>query len=1349
MQYKKDEIYSLKITGTMITNDSHYYLIENEGIKYRVKMLKFQHKLPVPAEVKCIVYGYDADETPLFAQHRGEISRKLYTVGSTYPFTVQQRPGYQSGHRNIYYGYDTNGIRVFIQVGLGKELTIGRNVRCTVKHINPDGVLVAVPVNQEMDDGTNFLTIEQLMHNIHTEQLPSCICLETLNINPAGDPKVQQMLKQYDNHEGEWLLTFLNILLAKREERIENKDWEGVCELIHYQLLITEWILEDSLFLTFYSSSVVQSIREKGEREISACEAIRKAIELIRNNTVDDFLKQIFTKIRISGYLSDRNRKTELFTALFRLDDTLVDKNMFTLTEFCQYIASNTSDVESSALTSVTELIRKIIEKNRQVPDASPIKVMHLLAVYLLLCHNRDTHLSLYRVMLYRYAALVSPPSIGILTDKAYDVLTRANQFYRPEFDWNDVVQFKPEAFINKLRSFMTDVSDDKDKLIAQHITQGGRILLRNGTFGLYAGCNPGALLPEHQKVTEMMSVFDGRISIYAKKDIKPKASEVQNVFALKNFWETLSRQLSARVVTSTPKASEKVLPSEGMRVRITLQTFNPRFPLMMFAEVTEPGYEGSGALLVNEVTRSHIRSLEGIFYEGDTFEATVVKVGPNGRLTFSILRELFEFVTATVKYGNRVYAKLIWISKGNGVWICEEGYTLFTPGAVPYPNVGTVALLEVRDINDAGYINAAYIESTDKNIDENEALAKLISEYIDFCSPQTEKEEEEGNFGQVFTDEDVMMTEEQLSLPLMCELPWLLVVTAYAEKLLVKRYNLLGTARLLAEMLNDSALKEYLSLQMNYEENIYSFATHNGQTRWTHFSHIDDAAVSRYPSLRSKKELLQIISLFHTHNFDPELAVGIATTKDENKEHIVRLVLGHTLLLNSLPAKALIPLRNELLQRIGAGEFVSPDEQTSSSPVAAESKEDIPSIGRENDRVEFKSSIVYPAGRTIPDMKQQSEVILRTIAGFLNASGGTLYIGVSDAGTVIGLKEDYNYMACDSDAYERFIRQRIITTLGKDINSIIKIGFPRYGNRETCCITVPCYGKLIELKGVIWQRQGNSTVILDGNALTKQQKRKNNTLQAELSQIAEKEMELISENLLQTGEAQTAVAAAFAASLEKKKKKAKAGLRKTMIQTSLIRPNPYTEEGEHDVQIAAYLSLLDNGGYLLKDAPAHIDNAILTLAISVKEIGGALLLCYENGYVNRVPLKILLQKKRDYIYKNGVNKDSHLIFASIENGEPYVLVHTVRQKNEYLKMFPVNRIKQNMDLALKGTPLFSYDFGKVIAWEVIPEMESEKLQKLYNNNPAHQGYSITSEAISKETELLQVMGWKLGTSDI
>lgn len=1343
MQYEKDVIYTLKVTGTMITNDCHYYLIENEGIKYKVKMLRFQQKLPVPDVVKCIVYAYDADDTPLFVQHKGDIAHQLYAIGGTYPFVVHQKPSNQSGHRNGYYGYDMNGIRTLIQVETGKELTIGRNVRCVVKHINPEGSLIVVPADQELNYETNFITFGQLMKNIHIETPPACILPETLRTQSPADIKIHQMLKHYDNKEGEWLFAFLNVLLTKREEKINDKDWDGVNELISFQLRITEWMLEDSLFLTFYSTSVVQSLREKGEREIHTCEAIQKAIELIRTDAVDDFLKHIFKKIRTSGYLSDRVRKTELLTALFSLNDTLFDKNMFTLTEFCQYVACNSSPAESSTLLSVSELIRKIIDKNRKSYDASPAKITHLLAIYLLLCHNREVNtLPIYRIILYRYASLASPASAKILINKAYDILTQDNQSYRPEFTWDDVVNFKAEAFIAKLCSFAAVALDDKNKLVAQHITESGRALLRDGAFTFYIGCTPGTLLPEHLKVTKMVSVFDDRISIFAKKDIKPKSNEAQNIFALRSFWEELYGELSRHLPSSSKKTSPKALPTEGMRVRITLKPYNSRYPQMIFAEVSEPGFGGNGALMASEVTRAFIQNMDGIFYEGDTLEATVIKVGANDRLTFSITRELFEFVTESVRYGHRIHAKLIRISKGAGIWICQDGYTIFTPGISPHPEIGTVALLEVRSINDAGYINAAFIEKSDEEINEMEALAKLISDYIEYCSPQDEvPEKEEGNFGEVFAEEDEMMSGEQLALPLLHELPWLLAVEASGENSLVKRYNLLGTACLIARMVKNKLMSEYLSLLMNYEENIYSFATFTGPTRWINFSRLDNDAIERFPSLRPKKELIQILSLFYTHTFDPTLAVSIATTKDQNKEHIVRLVLAHTLLHQTLPENELIPLRNELLQRIGAAEYVTIIEHSAGSTAATEQQQELPTLGRESDKVEFKSSVVYPAGRTVPDMKQQSDIILRTITGFLNAAGGTLFIGVSNAGTIIGLKEDYTYMACDSDAYERFIRQRIIATLGKDINGIIKIDFPRYGNREICRVDVPCYGKLVELNGVIWQRQGNSTILLDGNALSKQQKRKNDTLQAELNQIAEKNVELVSESLLQTGEVQTAFAAAFAASLEKKKKK-KGGSksRKDVLQTSALRLGAY--EKKEDEEVVTYLSLLDSGGYVLEDHASNMDNAILTLAIHKDEEGGSLLLCYENAYVNRVPLKILLRKRRDYVYKNGVNKESKLIFASIEKGEPSILVRTARQKNEYLKMFPLAKIKENMDLALKGTPLFSYDFGKAIAWEVVPEAESEKLQKLYNDNPAHQGYTTTAEAVLKERELLRIMGW-------
>lgn len=1339
MRYDKDVIYKLKVTGTIKINGNQYYFVENGGVKYRVKMFEFQQNLPIPDEVKCIVCGYDADDTPLFIQHRGEIARKLYTVGNTYSFVVRSKPNEQIDHGIFSIGCDINGVPVFIQSGMRQELPIGRNVRCTVKSINPEGNVYVVPISCGKDADMNFLTFDELLSKLHIEAMPLCIQLETLRSESAREPKIQQILKQYDNREGEWLLSFMDFLLVAREMMIEKKDWPGVCELISYQRRITEWVLEDSLFLTFYSSSAVLSLREKWEHEMFVSEVILKAIELIQTNAVDGFLEHTFAKIQTSGYLFDRRRKVELVIALFRLDDTQVDKNLTALIEFCRYVACGNFTEKAGDIVPVSDLVKEIIDKSRITGESSPIKILRLLAVYLLLSYTHGTvhMIQVCRISLYRYASLASPDVAGALVNKAYNILTHTDQSYCPEFTWEDVIFFKLEQFIAKLHLSTTSGGD---KLVAQHITEeGSRILMHNGGLALYIGCNPTLLPADYYRIAEILSVFGGRIHIYSDKDIKPKSNEWQQIPVLKRLWEELYERLSRQLVSSVNIPRIKELPPVGMRLKISLRSFNSRYPLMMLADVVEPDYEGTGALMANGVTRVHLESMERLFSGGDTFEATVLKVEQNNRLRFGINRELFEFAIGTVKFGQRVCAKLFWVSKGTCVWICTEGYTLFSPDPTPAPEIGTVALLEVRDINDAGYINAAYIEEMDESVEEVEALAKLVGEYINFCSPQDLSEEEENNSGPAFNEKDATLAGELLPLPLIHELAWLLAVASFSEKSLSVRYNLLGTARLLTRMIDDSNFDEYLSLLMDYEENIYSFAADKGQVRWSPTSSIDDKAVARFPSLKAKKELLRILGMFHNHTYDSELAVNIATTKDRNKEHVIRLVLAHSLLFHILPETALLPLRNELLQCIGVGEFVVPD-IPSKLHVVPEQKEELLCLGRESDSLEFKSSIVYPAGRTAPGMKQQSEIILRTIAGFLNASGGSLYIGVSNEGIVTGLKNDYCYMQCNSDGYERFIRQRIIATMGKDVNSIVKMEFPRYGSREICHIVIPCYGKLIELEGVIWQRQGNSTVLLDGNALAKQQKRKNVILQREIKQLSEKNLELVSESLQKVGGMQTAVAAAFAASLEKKKKRGAEKPIKNVINTSLIRLN--TLEGGADKDVATYLSLFDSGGYMLEDEYSNADNVILTLAVRKEEAGGRLLLCYENGFVNRVPLKILLQKKRNYVYKNGMNKDSRLIFATIENGEVGILVRTIRQKNEYLKMFPISKVKMNMDLTLKGTPLFSYDFGKAIAWEVVPEMESDKLQKLYNENLSHQGYLYASEAINKEKELLRTMGW-------
>ncbi|MEN8240122.1 MAG: RNA-binding domain-containing protein [Actinomycetota bacterium] len=72
--------------------------------------------------------------------------------------------------------------------------------------------------------------------------------------------------------------------------------------------------------------------------------------------------------------------------------------------------------------------------------------------------------------------------------------------------------------------------------------------------------------------------------------------------------------------------------------------------------------------------------------------------------------------------------------------------------------------------------------------------------------------------------------------------------------------------------------------------------------------------------------------------------------------------------------------------------------------------------------------------------------VIAKTVAGFLNADGGVLVIGVDDDGNALGLDGDLSLMkAPDHDRYELWLTDFLDTTLGSPALAFISVSFDAY----------------------------------------------------------------------------------------------------------------------------------------------------------------------------------------------------------------------------------------------------------------------------------------------------------------
>jgi hypothetical protein len=105
---------------------------------------------------------------------------------------------------------------------------------------------------------------------------------------------------------------------------------------------------------------------------------------------------------------------------------------------------------------------------------------------------------------------------------------------------------------------------------------------------------------------------------------------------------------------------------------------------------------------------------------------------------------------------------------------------------------------------------------------------------------------------------------------------------------------------------------------------------------------------------------------------------------------------------------------------------------------------------------LEFKSTFRWDMEQSRTN-RQLEGVVLKSLAGFLNSKhGGTLLIGVSDDGGIIGLENDYQTLKKQNqDGFEQVIMTAIAANLGADLCSLVTILFHLIDNKTICRLIV------------------------------------------------------------------------------------------------------------------------------------------------------------------------------------------------------------------------------------------------------------------------------------------------------
>ena len=135
---------------------------------------------------------------------------------------------------------------------------------------------------------------------------------------------------------------------------------------------------------------------------------------------------------------------------------------------------------------------------------------------------------------------------------------------------------------------------------------------------------------------------------------------------------------------------------------------------------------------------------------------------------------------------------------------------------------------------------------------------------------------------------------------------------------------------------------------------------------------------------------------------------------------------------------------------------------------------------GDETRAVEFKQTARWNVREEKKD-KLMEDVIAKTVAGFANASGGTLLVGVHDEGHTVGLEPDFALVKPPTaDGYVNWMDTMLQNRFGFALAQLIRLDMVEIDGHHVCRVDIPAATQpaWTEIKGdrKLFVRRNNST---------------------------------------------------------------------------------------------------------------------------------------------------------------------------------------------------------------------------------------------------------------------------------
>lgn len=984
----------------------YFKVATSDGKEFSLMKFKFQMNQPLPDSLRCYVKSM---YPVTLGQDLNPIINKFYVEGHEYDFIVKSE---RKSSDKYYELEDEHGL-CFKLVQAPVSLAKGISVKCRVVRICGVNVVLKYVGKLSYKISLDFYDISRWLENIGIYSRH-----ETYERILESIPEFGTALDMYDNDEAMWIFELLRVSIAKMPEWLiacknNLKALKRVCDGIDMIKNIALYILEESDYLRNCNHEQRSQLQTRLSHNVELCSQYTQAGRMILEGTHTNFIDRMFSRLKEAGYLYHPSKQFRIMMTILKLCPELINSRMGELFE-----ALHSWDISNWSMEpfrpALVEQLQIFIKENATKVNNLPandssdenktiIRIVLAIAVQRLLATDKDNiDLNLNRAMLYRYISYLIPGSMNALLNKSLDSLLGID--FPNEYSWHDTDQ--PTLLLVK-SSHPSPESEGRDVITKIYSTSKAEVRLKSDTLQIIAKD------AEEDSTSVPMGLFDWPVTLISLAEpLQTKnIRKSKDLKVFKQMWDDIAWSIFGEDVVPKDEVSEKRLPCDGEEVKIMIDDVRifdnlpDKQRLQFHCTICDEMFKGDGWLPCDtfhmlgwlsykdipgnydgSISFSQNRDGQPLLY---TAKAYRKQYG----LQFNIKNEVDNFLLENSSSDQELIGIVTHYDNKNDAWLCltEMGSTFKIFNDESNKGIlskGKLVRVKYVEPDRSNSFTQLFIGELSENQDN---LPLTIKKSLCLCNLMQSL----GEDPTVVSEEsfEVRETEEVMSKEGLLELIYIYQRRAYTETEYLKAYNYLGVATILCRLAEEDSLLETLTLHMHFLQLLYDF----GKNQKIDVEELDicEARISNIPMLERLHSRLKIVSDIDINENAENLWKISKNPRNETEGKLASLVLSY----NMLPRDLEKP-RKDIMKEITT--VLNVNNAVSSSKY----------YGDESQTVEFKSSVVYSSKKgSRPDLKTQMHEIIHIVCGFMNARGGSLFIGVNDAGYETGLDDDLAYM--------------------------------------------------------------------------------------------------------------------------------------------------------------------------------------------------------------------------------------------------------------------------------------------------------------------------------------------------